>query len=96
MKKVFNIILTILTIALLALVTFNKLNQTANWVDLSAYQEIINFLWQFGPIVIMTLFAFGTFIAKMLVYKILFVFVALLLAAFTIAMVAPELIANLF
>lgn len=96
MKKIYNIILTILTIAILVLVTFNKLNQIANWVDMSAYQDIINTIWSYGPVVLMCLFAFGGMLGKMLLSKILFVVVIIILVIFSITMFAPQLIANIF
>ena len=95
MKKWYHLVLTLLTIAMLALVTFNKLNSFANWVDLSQYQELIANIWAYGPIVLVCLFAFGSLFGKIM-SKILGVIIVLLLIVFTICMFAPDLIANIF
>lgn len=95
MKQVYNAILTFLTIAMLALLTFAKLNETANWVDMSAYTDIISIISAYGPMVLLCLFAFGSLFGKVL-SKILFVVIFLLLIVFTIAMFAPSWVASLF
>lgn len=95
MKKIYNLVLTILTIAMLALVTFNKINASTNWVDLSAYQTAISYIWQYGPIVLLCMFAFGSLFGKIM-SKILFILITLLLIVFTITMFAPEVITNIF
>lgn len=95
MKQLYNVILTILTIAMLALLTFSKLNESANWVDLSAYASVISVIGAYGPMVLLCLFAFGSLFGKVL-SKILFVIIVLLLIAFSVAMFAPEWVASLF
>lgn len=95
MKQVYNAILTFLTIAMLALLTFSKLNETANWVDMSAYTEIISVISTYGPMVLLCLFAFGSLFGRVL-SKILFVVILLLLIAFSVAMFAPDWIASIF
>ena len=95
MKQLYTFILTALTIAMLALLTFAKLNQTAGWVDLSAYQTAITYISEYGPMVLLCLFAFGGLISKVLLSKIFFVIVLLLLIVFTISMFAPEWITSI-
>ncbi len=95
MKQLYNVILTILTIAMLVLLTFSKLNETANWVDLSAYASVISVIGSYGPMVLLCLFAFGSLFGRVL-SKILFVIIVLLLIAFSVAMFAPEWVASLF
>ena len=95
MKKAYHLILTILTILLLVLVTFNQLNNIAGWVDLSGGQTIIDNIWKYGPIIIMCMFAFGSLFGKIM-SKILFIIITLLLIVFSVAMFAPDVIANIF
>ena len=66
MKKWYHLVLTILTIAMLILVTFNKINNATHWVDLSDYQTIIDYIWQFGPMVLLCFFA------SMIIYYFLY------------------------
>lgn len=94
MKQIYNIVLTILTIAMLALLTFAKLNETAEWVDLSAYTDIIAMVSAYGPMVLVCLFAFGSLFGRVL-SKILFVVILLLLVAFSIAMFAPQWVSSI-
>ena len=91
MKKLYNAILTILTIAMLALLTFSKINQSTNWVDLSAYSDIISVISSYGPMVLLCLFAFGSLFGKIM-SKIFFVIILILLIAFTVAMFAPQVL----
>ena len=58
MKQIFNVILTALTIAMLALLTFAKLNEIGGWVDLTKYQDVINIVSSYGPRVLVCFFAF--------------------------------------
>lgn len=95
MKKWYHIVLSILTIAMLALVTFNKLNQFGNWVDLSNYQTTIDAIWSYGPIVLVCLFAFGGLFGKIM-SKVLGIVIFVLLILFTICMFAPDFVAGLF
>lgn len=95
MKQVYNFVLTLLTMAMLALLTFAKINETTNWVDLSAYTEIIAVISAYGPMVLLCLFAFGSLFGKIM-SKIFFVIIVLLLIAFTIAMFFPNVITNIF
>ena len=95
MKQIYNFVLTILTIAMLALLTFAKLNESGNWVDLSNYQTAINYIADYGPMVLLCLFAFGGLIGKILVSKIFFVVILLLLIIFTVSMFAPEWIVSI-
>ena len=95
MKKMYHFVLTILTIAMLAILTFNKLNQFGNWVDLSQFQVALDYLWSYGPIVLLCLFAFGSLFGKIM-SKILFVLITLLLVVFSLTIFAPELIASIF
>ena len=89
MKKWYHFVLTILTILMLVLVTFNKINNSTNWVDLSAYQTVISYVWQYGPILLLCLFAFGSLFGKIM-SKIMFVLLTLLLIVFTITMFFPH------
>lgn len=95
MKKWYHLVLTLLTIAMLVLVTFNKINNSTNWVDLSDYQTIINYIWQYGPMVLLCLFAFGSLFGKIM-SKIMFILLTLLLILFTITMFAPNVITGIF
>lgn len=95
MKKVFHGILTLLTIAMLALLTFAKLNESMNWVDLSAYTQVIAVVGSYGPMVLLCLFAFGSLFGKIM-SKIFFVIILLLLIVFTIAMFAPQVFTTIF
>lgn len=95
MKKIFNAVLTILTICMLALLTFAKLNESMNWVDLSAYTQIIAVIGNYGPMVLLCLFAFGSLFGKIM-SKIFFVIILLLLIIFTIAMFAPQVFTTIF
>ena len=78
MKKVFNAVLTLLTIAMLALLTFARLNETMNWVDLSAYTQIIAVISSYGPMVLLCLFAFGSLFGKIM-SKIFFVIIVVII-----------------
>ena len=40
MKKIYNLVLIILTVLLVALMTFAKLNAIGEWVDLSQYDKM--------------------------------------------------------
>lgn len=95
MKKVYNGILTILTIAMLLFLTFAKINQTTNWVDLTGYASIISVISSYGPMVLLCLFAFGSLFGKIM-SKIFFVIILLLLIVFTIAMFAPQVFTTIF
>lgn len=95
MKQVYNFVLTILTMAMLAFLTFAKINETTNWVDLSAYTDIIAVISAYGPMVLLCLFAFGSLFGKIM-SKIFFVIIVLLLVAFTIAMFFPDVVNNIF
>lgn len=94
MKQLYNGILTILTIAMLALLTFAKLNEIGNWVDLSAYKDVISIVNTYGPMVLVCLFAFGSLFGRVL-SKVLFVIILLLLIAFSIAMFAPNWVSSI-
>lgn len=93
-RRIYYFVLSILTVALLALMTFIRLNALGNWVDLSQYSEIIGYVTAWGPIVLLCLFAFGSLFGKLL-SKIVFVLLILLLVVFTISIFAPELITNI-
>ncbi len=96
MKKVYDLVLTLLTIAMLALLTFSKLNETGNWVDLTQYQKFIKYISEYGPIVLLCLFAFGGLIGKVLISKIIFIIILILLVVFTISMFAPDWLVSVF
>ena len=95
MKNIFNFILTILTILLLVLMIYTRLNLNAKWVDLSSYQHVIDICINYGPMVLLCLFAFGSLLVKFLAHKIIFIVVVVLLAVFTISYFAPELITSI-
>ncbi len=95
MKQIYNIILTALTIAMLLLLTFAKLNEFGNWVDLTKYQDVINIVSSYGPIVLVCLFAFGSLFGRVL-SKVFFVIILLLLIVFTVSMFFPEWVGSLF
>lgn len=94
MKQLYNAILTILTIAMLALLTFAKLNEAGNWVDLSKYKDVISIVSTYGPMVLVCLFAFGSLFGRVL-SKILFIIILLLLIVFSISMFAPEWVSSI-
>ena len=95
MKKIYNAVLTILTIAMLVLLTFSKLNESMNWVDMSAYASIVAIIADYGPMVLLCMFAFGSLFGKIM-SKIFFVIILLLLIAFTVAMFAPQVFTTIF
>ena len=95
MKKWYHLALTLLTIALLVLVTFNKINLIGNWVDLSNYQTLIDGIWQYGPIVLLCMFAFGSLFGR-IASKIFGIVIILLLIVFTICMFAPDFVVGIF
>ena len=92
MKKMYNLVLTILTIMLLLFMSFNKLNAAAHWVDMSACQGFIDVVCSYGPIVLLCLYAFGS----ILISKFLFIIVLILLIIFTVCMFAPNWLASVF
>ena len=92
MKKIFNLVLTILTILLLIFMSFTKLNASANWVDFTGYEQVIDIVCSYGPIVLLCLFAFGSIIIS----KILFIIVLILLIVFSVCMFAPDWLASVF
>lgn len=92
MKKIYNLVLTVLTILLLLFISFTKLNASAHWVDMSAYQGFIDVVCSYGPMVLLCLFAFGS----ILISKFLFIIVLILLVVFTVCMFAPDWIASVF
>lgn len=96
MKKIFNIILTCLTIALLGFMIFNGLNDIAKWVDLSPHKWLIDYIVNYGPVILMCLFAFGKILGKMFWSKILFIVVLILLVVFTILTFAPDWVVSIF
>ena len=95
MKKIYNLVLIILTIVLVALMTFAKLNEIGEWVDLTKYETVLHYAFSYGPMVLLCFFAFGGLISKMIFSKLVFVFVMILLVVFTIAMFAPNLITKI-
>lgn len=95
MKQVYNFVLTLLTIAMLAILTFAKLNEFGGWVDLTSYQTSINLISTYGPMVLVCLFAFGSLFGKVL-SKVLFVLILLLLVVFSVVMFAPDWVSSLF
>lgn len=95
MKKIYNIVLTVLTIAMLVFLTFAKLNEGMAWVDLSAYETFISVLSSYGPMVLLCLFAFGSLFGKIM-SKIFFVIILILLIVFTITMFAPQVFTSMF
>ncbi len=95
MKKIYYLVLTLLTIAMLALLTFARLNETGGWVDLTPYAVAIGYISEYGPMVLLCLFAFGGLIGKVLLSKIFFVLILILLVVFTVAIFAPDFIVNI-
>jgi len=93
-KRIYYFVLSVLTVALLALMTFNRLNAIGNWVDLTQFSDLIAYVTAWGPMILLCLFAFGSLFGKLL-SKILFVLLLLLLVVFTISIFAPELITNI-
>lgn len=96
MKKVYNFVLIVLTIALLSLMIFTNINNITNWVDLSSHANLIGYITSYGPVILLCLFAFGKVFGKMLLSKIIFVVILLLLIIFTISTFAPDWISSIF
>lgn len=94
-KRLYYFVLSCITIAMLALLSFAKVNSLTHWVDLSAYDTIIGYVSSFGPIILVCMFAFASLFGKIL-SKILFIVLFLLLILFGICIFAPNLITSLF
>jgi len=87
MKKIFNIILSLLTIALFVFYIYTKVTK----IEISA---TIQFLLDYGAIILLGLFTFNNLLAKVLsVFLILFAIVVIILI---ILFVNPTIITNLF
>lgn len=87
MKKLFNIILSMLTIALFVFYIYTKIAK----VEISATMK---FLLDYGAIILLGLFTFNNLLAKVLsIFFILFIIVAIVLI---ILFVNPTIITNLF
>ena len=95
MKKVYYVILTILTIIMLGLLTFNNLNNAVGWVDMTQYQTAIGYIGKFGPMVLLCCFAFGGLIGK-ISKKIMIIVIVILLIIFAISMFAPNWVTAIF
>ena len=93
-KRIYYFILSVLTVALLAIMTFNRLNLIGDWIDLTQYGDLIDYATAWGPMILLCLFAFGSLFGKLL-SKILFVFLLLLLVVFTLSVFAPDLITSI-
>jgi len=87
--------LTVLSVVLLALITFYHLNELINFVNISQYKHIIKPIVNFGPIVIMCFFAFGGLFGRVL-SKILFTFIVILLIILIVAIFAPNFVQKMF
>lgn len=94
-RKVYYFVLTLLTILMLLLLVFSKVNEVTNWVDMSKYEKVVGYVSLYGPILLLCLFAFGSLFGK-LMSKILFILILLLLVAFSITLFAPDLISKIF
>ena len=94
-RRLYYFVLSCVTIAMLALLSFASINNLTHWVDLSAYGQIIEYVGKFGPIVLVCLFAFASLFGK-LMSKILFVVLLLLLVVFALCIFAPNIITSLF
>jgi len=94
-KKLYYAILTILSIVVLGLITFCKINDLAKFVDLTEYKHIIEPIINYGPIILMSFFAFGGLFGKVL-SKILFVVIVLLLIILIVSIFAPDFVRGIF
>ena len=92
MKKMYYVVLTILTVALLIFMSFVKVNSFTNWVDFSSVKTLIDIVCGYGPMVMLCLFAFGGIVFS----KTLFILVLILLVVFTVCNFAPLWIASIF
>ena len=92
MKKIYNLVLTVVTIILLIFISFTKLNASANWVDFTGIEWLINIICNYGPMVMLCLFAFGS----MIMSKFLFIIILVLLLVFSVCMFAPDWLASVF
>ena len=92
MKRTYNLVLTILTIILLIFMSFYKLNAAANWIDMSGFAPVADVICNFGPMVLLCMFAFGS----ILISKVLFVIILILLIVFAVCMFAPSWLASIF
>lgn len=87
MKKIFNLVLSLLTIALFGFYIYTKVAK----VEISSTMK---FLLDYGAIILLGLFTFNNLLAKVLsVFFILFAIVVIILI---IVFVNPSIISNLF
>lgn len=87
MKKFFNTIIVILSFLLLVALALVKVNETITFVDLTNYQNIIDFLKQYGTLIMVSALVFVNVIAKSLIRII---FVLLFLAALVVYVLATS------
>ena len=93
--KFYHGVLTIISIVLLALITFYHLNELINIVNISEYKHIIKPIINYGPILIMCLFAFSGLFGRVL-SKILFTVIVILLIILIVSLCAPNFIQKIF
>ena len=95
MKKFYYGVLSIIAMLILAVITFNTINNYAHWVDLTQYAEIILYITIYGPIITMSMFALGGLFGKIL-SKIFFVVIILMLIVLAISIFAPNWLTKIF
>lgn len=95
MRKLFNLILTIATAALMISFAFFKINDVTHTIDLTPYLSYVNFAKNYMPIILLCLFAFGGILGKS-VKIVLFIIIILALIIFAIACFLPDFIAKIF
>ena len=94
-RRLYYFVLSCLTIAMLALLSFASINNLTHWVDLTAYGKIIEYVSSFGPIILVCLFAFASLFGKIM-SKILFIVLLVLLIVFALCIFAPNVITSIF
>lgn len=88
MKKLFNVILSLLTIALFVLYIYSKINGVV------PFDEIGVFLLEYGALILLGLFTFNNLLSK--VMGVFFVIFVVLVIVLIILFVNPSIITNIF
>lgn len=95
MKKVLNTIIIIASFLLLVLLALVKINEIVTIVDLSAYQNIVDFLLEYGAIIIVGALVFVNVIAKSLIRIIFLILFLLAFVVYILATSFPQVFSSL-
>lgn len=96
MKKVLNWVLSLVGFVLLAGLLFISLNERIGFINLTSYQSLINFLKNYGAIIIVGALVFVNIIGKSVI-RIIFTIIFIAIAAFYVfASVFPAEFIKLF